>query len=78
MRTILTGSDFKVIICGRKCLNGKPYCTHFSGKVTTQDGHEDLYDLAAQLAESIREKNVEMELPHSIQITIEIPKANRP
>lgn len=78
MRTSLIGSAWKAIICGRKCLNGKPYSTTHSGTVTAEDGDEDIYDLVQQLSESLREANAEMELPHSIQITIETPKENRP
>ncbi len=78
MRTILIGSTWKAIVCGRKSLNGKPYGATYTGKVTAEDGDEDVYDLVQQLAESIRNQNEEMELPHSIQITIETPKKNRP
>jgi len=78
MRTNLIGSAWKVVVCGRKSLNGKPYSAHMSGTVSSENGNEDIYDLTEQLVQSIREKNQEMELPHSIQITIETLKANRP
>jgi hypothetical protein len=77
MRTILTGSKFKAIISGKKCLNGKPYGHTITGSVDKEDGDEDIYDLVQQLAESLREENKEMKFPHSIQITITTPKANR-
>jgi hypothetical protein len=78
MRTILTGSRFKALITGKKSLNGKSYSALITGTVAYEEGDEDIYDLAQQLAEDLRQQNVEMEFPHSIQITIETPTKNRP
>lgn len=78
MRTSLIGSRWKAIVNGRKCLNGKPYSVTLHGSVEAEDGDENLYDVIQQLAESLRTENAEMELPHSIHITIETPEENRP
>ena len=78
MRTSLIGSTWKVIINGRKYLNGKAYSVTLKGDVSREDPTDDLYDLVQELTERLRQENAEMELPHSIYITIQTPIKNRP
>lgn len=72
-RNTLIGSRWKAIVNGKKSLNGKPYSATFSGDIFAEDGDEDIYDAMEALVESLRDQNAEMELPHGIQITIQLP-----
>lgn len=70
METII-GKRFKAVINGKNCLNGKLYGCTLSGQIQSGDGTEDIYEAVAQIAESLRSENREMEYPQSIRITIE-------
>ena len=70
MDTII-GKRFKAVINGKKCINGKPYSATITGEIVSRDATVDIYEVVAQLAESLRAQNREMEHPRNIRITIE-------
>ncbi|GAA5124559.1 hypothetical protein JIN84_12840 [Luteolibacter yonseiensis] len=70
---IIAGSTFRVLINGRKSINGKPYGVELTGEITEQDAGETIYDAAVAAIGHVRTEMPEMELPSGIQISIITP-----
>lgn len=68
----LVGTKWKATVNGRKSLNGERYSATCFGEVAEARDHS-IYDVVMDLAMKLEERNAEMELPDSIQITIVTP-----
>lgn len=72
----LIGTQWKAVVNGKKALNGVRYSATFFGTVAhAKWGEHSIYDVATSLALELAERNAEMTLPDSIQITICTPEA---
>lgn len=71
----LIGSKWKAVVNGKRALNGATYGVTFFGDVTQSFPEHTLYDAVCHLADTLAEKNSDMEHPVSIQITFCTPEA---
>jgi hypothetical protein len=65
----IIGLKWKVVINGKKALNGNPYSVTFRGDVAHADPDSTIFDVARALAGHVQNDN-EMEFVHSMQLTI--------
>ena len=64
------GRQFRVVVNGRRYLNGQRYALKLTGQFVSGPTGFDLYGLAAAAAERTRKECREMEYPDSLQITV--------
>lgn len=70
----IVGTKWKAVVNGKKALNGARYSATCTGEVTEAvEGEHSIYDVCMNLAMELEERNAEMTLPDSIQITIVTP-----
>lgn len=67
----IAGLRYKVIVNGKRALNGERYGATFPGTVRNSEPGVTIYDVVRELVAHIEELNSDMGLPDSIQITIQ-------
>ena len=73
----LKGCKWKVIVNGRRALNGERYGATYTGEIQQVTHLTTIYGVAEALLDHVEEKNREMELPDSFQLTIDRAPVNR-
>ena len=73
----IKGSPYRVIVNGKKALNGKRYSATYTGDIQNAypEGENDpitIYEVVGELLNHIEQANREMEYPDAIQITVEL------
>ena len=68
----LNGRAFKIVINGRRALNGKRHSVTLTGTVEVAAAEEKgtIYEVIRALADYAEAQNAEMELPDGVQITV--------
>lgn len=66
-QSVLQGLDIKILIDGKKYINGKVYGCELTGQV---EGAKSIYDVVRFCADHAEENNREMEFPMAMCIVI--------
>lgn len=70
MSANFSGRKWKVVVNGRKHLNGVRFAVTYFGTIETADEGSTVYDLMRELADQIEADNREMQFPDSFVVML--------